>query len=228
MNPSALLAQVTSPEVIRSHFDWLRQQGVPLLLLNDAVAGHRPVRIVDFDTATTALHVVCDGMPDFSAGMQVSYAAIGATPMGAHFLASGQMGVWDEVPGGFKLSVPNCIDVAQSRGEERRPVPVDHVLHFCAIDPHLNDVVCRVQNISSGGLAVEWTRRCDLPPPELGSMADPAILHVRDQRLHLGSLRVAHISSRKECYSIGLQFVQAAPSAFDTLVRDAQQARALG
>ena len=129
------------------------------------------------------------------------------------------------VQDGFALSFPSSIDVSQSRHSERCPTPAGHLLHFCALDPHLNDVVCRVHNISRGGLAGLWDRCPDTPPPARGSLTDAAILQRADHRVQLGKLRVAHITSRKAGYFIGLGFEQDAPSAFGSLVLDMQRSR---
>jgi hypothetical protein len=85
--------------------------------------------------------------------------------------------------------------------------------------------VCRVQNISQGGLAVLWERCADNPPPAQGSLTETAILQSHDHRVQLGKLRVAHITLRKSGYFIGLGFEQVAPGAFDSLVLDVQRAR---
>ena len=225
MNSSELLTQVTSPVEIRRHIDWHHQQDIPLLLMCGAGGGHRPARISNFGATNSAIHVVCGGVHDFKQDADISYAVIGTTPKGANFLASGQMWADAGVQDGFKLSLPSCIDVSQSRGSDRCAAPAGHFLHFCALDPHLNDVVCRVQNISRGGLAVEWERCADSPPPEQGSMTDAAILQSSDHRVQLGQLRVAHITSRKGVYSIGLNFENGAPSEFDSLVLDVQRTR---
>jgi hypothetical protein len=225
MNSSALLTQVTAPEEIRSHLHWHHQQGIPLLLMCGAGEGHRPARIVDFDTADNTVQVVCSGARDFSAERNASYAAIGTTASGANFLASGPLWAVAGVQDGFKLGMPSCIDVSQSRDSERCPAPAGHFVHFCALDPHLNDVVCRVQNISRGGLAVLWEKCADNPPPVQGSLTDAAILQSDDHRVQLGKLRVAHTTARKAGYFIGLRFEQDAPTAFGSLVLDVQRAR---
>lgn len=225
MKPSALLTQVTATEEINRHLDWHYQQRIPLLLMCGAGGGHNPAPIVGFDNAGSAIHVVCSGMRDFKPGGTESYAAIGTTASGANFLASGQIWALAGVQDGFKLGMPSCIDVSQSRDSERCPTPAGHFLHFCALDPHLNDVVCRVQNISQGGLAVLWERCADNPPPAQGSLTDTTILQSHDHRVQLGKLRVAHITSRKGGYFIGLRFEKTAPSAFGSLVLDVQRSR---
>jgi hypothetical protein len=227
MNSNAFISQVSAPEEIHRHLDWHHQQGIPLLLMCGAGDGHRPARIVSFEPNGAVLEVVCSGVPAFSAHTKESYAVIGTTPSGANFLASGQMWAVPGMPDGYRLSLPSSIDVAQSRGGDRCPVPAGHLLHFCALDPHLNDVVCRVQNISRGGLAVIWERSADSPPPKPGSLTEIAILQSSEHRVQLGSLRVAHVTARKGGYAIGLNFEATAPSAFDALVRDAQRAQRL-
>ncbi len=227
MKPTALLTQVTAPEEIRTYLDWHQKQGVPLLLMCGAGDGHRPARIVNFEPADGGIQVVCSGVSNVRVDAWESYAVIGTTPSGANFLASGQMCAVAGVPDAFRLSLPSSIDVSQSRGSDRCPLPAGHFLHFCAHDPHLNDVVCRVQNISRGGLAVMWERCADNPPPAQGSLTDAALLQSGDHSVHLGKLRVAHVTSRRGGYAIGLKIEMAAPSAFDALVREAQHSHAL-
>jgi hypothetical protein len=226
MKPTALLTQVTAPEEIRTYIDWHQKQGIPLLLMCGAGGGHKPARIVNFEPADTGFQVVCGGLPEFSDHSWESYAVMGTTPSGANFLASGQMRAVAGVQDSFTLSLPSSIDVSQSRSSDRCPVPAGHVLHFCAHDPHLNDVVCRVQNISRGGLAVMWERCADNPPPAQHSLTEIAILQSSDHRVHLGKLRVAHITSRKGGYAVGLNFEQDAPSGFTSLVQDTQRTQA--
>jgi hypothetical protein len=136
------------------------------------------------------------------------------------------MGALPGAPDRFVLSFPQWIDVSQSRESYRCLAPVGHFLHFSAADPHLNDLVCRVHNISQGGLAVEWHHDLGVPL-ELNSVTDTAILHARHNKVHLGSLRVAHISPLERGCIIGLDFEQAIPRSFDALVQDAQRAEYL-
>jgi hypothetical protein len=182
---------------------------------------------VNFEPADAGFQVVCSGVSNVRVDAWESYAVIGTTPSGANFLASGQMCAVAGVPDAFRLSLPSSIDVSQSRGSDRCALPAGHFLHFCAQDPHLNDVVCRVQNISRGGLAVMWERCADNPPPVQHSLTEIAILQSTSHRVHLGKLRVAHITSRKGGYAVGLNFEQDAPSAFASLVQDMQRTKAL-
>jgi hypothetical protein len=224
MKPTTVLTQVSAPEEINRYFDWHHKQGIPMLLMCGAGDGYRPARVVDFAPADAAIDVVCSSAPDLAPHAKESYAVIGTTPNGANFLASGQMWAVPGAPDTFRLSRPGSIDVSQSRGSGRYPVPAGHVLHFCALDPHLNDVVCRVQNISQGGIGVVWERSADNPPPEQGSLTVAAILQSSDHRVHLSTLRVAHVTSRKGGYAVGLTFERDTPSAFESLVREAQHA----
>lgn len=223
MNSTSLLTQVTAPGEIHRYLDWHQKQDIPLLLMSGRGDCHRPARIVNFEPSEAAIHVLCSGFPDFSVDSEEPYALIGTTPSGANFLASGRMRAVAGAQDRFMLSLPDSIDVAQSRGSDRCQVPAGHLLHFCASDPHLNDVVCRVQNISNGGLAVLWERCPDNLPPVPDSLTDIAILQSTNQRVHLGKLQVAHVTSRKGGYIVGLKFEQSELGELHSLMRDMQR-----
>ena len=220
MIASSPLSRIDSYAEIRSHFDWHWQQGRALLLLCVASDGPLPALVQGFDAAGSSVHVRCAELV-WDKGPNVPYAVIGSSPSGANFLASGWMTALAGTADCFVLSLPEWIDVSQSRDSYRSPAPDGHFLHFSATDPHLNDVVCRVHNISQGGLAVEWEHD---QPPELGGITDTAILQARHNKVHLGSLRVAHISPLGSGCIIGLDFIQDIPRKFDALVLDVQRA----
>ena len=217
------LSKVDYPREIRAYFDWHRQQRIPLLLMSKC--SDRPVSamLVDLDGGSSELEVVCTGMGDVRHADDIAYAAIGSTASGANFLASGHMRAKPSTTDCFTLSFPQWIDVSQSRDSFRCPTQERHFLHFSSADPHLNDIICRVENVSLGGLAVEWDDRSG-DMPRVNSITEAGILQWKDNRVHLGRLRIAHITPRGQSYLIGLNFEYAAPKEFGTLVLDAQRA----
>jgi hypothetical protein len=221
-----LLSSIESSAEIRSYFDWHKNQKRALLLLSAASDGPSPAFVQSIDPPNTRVEVMCTGMRAVGANSNVPYAVIGSSPSGANFLASGQMHAIAGTSDCFSLSFPQWIDVSQSRDSYRCLAPGGHFLHFCSVDPHLNDVICRVHNISLGGLAVEWALN-NGPAPELGSVIDNTILHARENKVHLGSLRVAHISPLGRNCLVGLHFEQDTPRSFDAMVLDAQRAEYL-
>ena len=220
MITSSLLTYIDSLTEIQSHFDWHRQQGQPLLLMCAVSEGPLPAMVRGFDAAHANVHVRCVEMPSLDDDCNVAYAVIGQSPSGANFLASGRMTTLAGTTDCFALSLPVWIDVSQSRDNYRCPAPFGHFLHFSATDPHLNDVVCRVHNISLGGLAVEWEHD---QPPELCSVTDTAILKARHIKVQLGKMRVAHIRALAQGCIIGLYFEQDVPRSFNALVLDVQR-----
>lgn len=227
MNPSTLLSQVYSHGEIHRYLDWHYQLGIPLVLMCDRAQGHRPARIVKFGATQSAFHVFCGGMRELSEDADSSYAFIGRTPNGGHFMASGHMSVRADVPDCFALSFPEWIDIAQSRDTYRCPAPSSHFVHFGSADPHLNDVVCRTLNLSLGGLAVEWVHSSGNPPPAEGTLTDSAIMQAGHQHLHLGHLRVIHVTSGSASDTVGFSFHQHAPRAFSSLVLGIQRKQPL-
>lgn len=223
MFPAPLLSSIDSCTEIRSYFDWHRHQKRALLLICAASDAPLPALVQCMDTAHTRVEVLCTGLRAVDSGSTVPYAVIGSSPSGANFLASGQMQAMPGSSDCFALSFPLWIDVSQSRDSYRCLAPSGHFLHFSATDPHLNDVISRVHNISLGGLAVEWELSHG-PVPKIGSVTETAILHARDNKVHLGSLRVAHISTFGRNRIVGLHFEQAIPRSFDAMVLDAQRA----
>jgi hypothetical protein len=224
MNSSTLLSQVSTSSEIRRYLDWHYEQGLPLVHMCDAVDGQRPARIVNFDATQSKFYIFCSGLRDLDGDSLTSYAVIGSTPNGGHFMASGHMTASPGVPDCFALTFPEWIDIAQSRDTYRCHAPAGHIVHFSAIDPHLNDVVCRVRDVSLGGLAVEWKHsKRNIPPPEQGTVTDSAILQTGKQQVHLGRLRVMHVTADKDGYTVGLNFEQHVPRAFSAVVLGAQR-----
>ncbi len=226
MHHLSLLTQVESPQNIRAHFDWHRQQRVPLRLMSVFSEGPVSAVLMDSEDDDTSLNVMCTGMGELSQDTHAAYAVIGTTPGGANFLASGLIWAQAGTQDCFKLSFPQWIDVSQSRDCFRCPTPSGHSLHFSALDPHLNDIVCRVKNVSLGGLAVEWDS-LDGAPPALDSITDAAILETQENRIYLGRLRVVHITRRAQSCVIGLNFERSVPNEFTPMVLSAQRAQYL-
>jgi hypothetical protein len=226
MSPSTLLSKIESSYEIRRHFEWHLQQQRALLLLCAANDGPLPALVQGFDLARTTVQVLCTGLLACGTDSNLPYAVIGSRLDGANFLASGRMTSIAGTSDCFALSLPQWIDVSQSRESYRCLAPFEHFLRFSSTDPHLNDIVCRVHDISLGGLAVEWEPRHGLPL-EVSSVTDNAILHARNNNVQLGSLRVAHVSQIAHSYIIGLDFVKDIPRTFNAVVLDVQRAEGL-
>ncbi|WP_296509924.1 hypothetical protein [Rhodoferax sp.] len=227
MSPSALLSQVTNPTQIRAYFDWHLEQGVYLMLMIASSDAHTMARMTGFEAADGSLQVVCTGVRDVTVRSDTPYAMIGRTPSGANFLASGTMRARAGTSDCFSLSFPAWIDVSQARDSYRSPAPAGHFLHFSSPDPHLNDIVCRVQNVSLGGLAVEWDLRYRNDLPALNKISEDSILQSGNNRISLGKLRVAHITKSGHQIQLGLTFDRDAPREFGSLVLDAQRSHYL-
>lgn len=227
MTPSELLSQVTDPNVIRDHFDWHAKQGLSFVLLMASCDGHVHVKLTGSDADGAGLMVVCTGVGNVEQGHPGAYSLIGTTAKGANFLASGKMQPYSENANCFKLSFPDCIEISQSRDCHRSPAPAAHFLHFSSLDPHLNDIVCQVENVSLGGLAVVWDcgENHNIPLP--GSIADDVILVAGDNQIQLGKLRVAHITHRKRHVVLGLKFEREVPHPYGSLVLNNQRSHYL-
>lgn len=219
---STLLSKIDSRHEIRQYLDWHYEQCVPLRLMFESSDGHLPAYVKGFDEAAGTLDVMCMGMQDISPRAKVSYAVIGSTAAGARFLASGQMSAGSAECDSLTLSFPQWLDVSQSRDCYRCVAPSGHFLHFSSVEPHLNDIICRVRDVSLEGLSVDWE-------PEwqrsfrVGAQTEDAILQSQDNLVHLGKLRVTHITHRASHFTIGLTFDQSAPKAFGSLVLDVQR-----
>lgn len=220
---SQLLSKIESSGEVRKYLEWHYQKRVPLRLMFGSSEGHLPAYVVGFDEAAGTMDVVCMGVRDLQSLSQVSYAVIGSTASGARFLASGQMSADLEGQENLKLSFPQWLDVSQSRDCYRCVAPSGHFLHFSSQDPHLNDITCRVKNVSLGGLAVEWQMDAGEPSFSEGAQTEDAILQSRDTRVHLGKLRVAHVTKKAGSCFIGLTFDRGVPKEFDSLVLDVQR-----
>ena len=221
-----LLSTIDSHAEIRSYFAWHRQQKRALWLMFAASDGPLPALVQGFDAAQSSVEVLCTGLHALADDSNVPYAVIGSSPSGAHFLASRQITVLAGTCDSFSLSFPSWIDVSQSRDSYRCRAPSGHFLHFSATDPHLNDRVCRVHDISLGGMAVEWEQGLGLPPDQ-GSITETALFNAGKHRVQLGRMRVAHIRALDQGWIIGLYFEQEKPRSFDPLVLDAQRAEHL-
>lgn len=216
------LSKIDYPREILAYFDWHRQQRIPLLIMSKC--SDRPVSamLIGVDGNGGELEVVCTGMGEVRHGDEVAYAAIGSTSSGANFLASGHMHAKPGTTDCFTLSFPQWIDISQSRDSFRCSAQEQHFLHFSSVDPHLNDIVCRVENISLGGLAVEWDDLCG-DMPLLNNLTEAGILQWGDNKVHLGKLRVAHITPHAQSCMIGLNFEYVVPKEFGAMVLDAQR-----
>lgn len=222
MTPT-LLTKIETRGQVRHHLDWHLEQRVPLRLMFGASEGHLPAYVVGFDDVAGTMDVVCMGAQGLQSRSTVSYAVIGSTASGARFLASGQMSASASEQHSFKLSFPQWLDVSQSRDCYRCAAPAGHFLHFSSQDPHLNDIICRVRNVSLGGLAVDWSLADGVPTFSQGTQTDNAILQCGNSHVHLGKLRVAHITTTRSQCLIGLSFDRGVPKGFDSLVLNVQR-----
>ena len=181
---STLLSKIDSRGEIRKYLDWHHEQCVPLRLLFESSNGHLPAYLAGFDEDASTMDVVCRGLRGINVHSAVSYAVIGSNASGARFLASGQMSVNSLESDSLKLSFPQWLDVSQSRDCYRCQAPSGHFLHFSSVDPHLNDIVCRVREVSLGGLSVDWELNAAAPFVVAGIQTDDAILQSRESRVH--------------------------------------------
>jgi hypothetical protein len=218
------LPKIDYPREIRAYFDWHRQQRIPLLLMSKYIDKPVSAMLVDVDGDGGDIEVVCTGMYEVRHGSDVAYAAIGSTSGGANFLASGQMRAKPGTTDCFTLSFPEWIDISQSRDSFRCSAQERHSLHFSSVDPHLNDIICHVENVSLGGLAVKWDDGCG-DMPLLNSLTEAGILQWKDNKVHLGKLRVAHVTPHAQGHLIGLNFEYVMPKEFGALVLQAHNAQ---
>lgn len=223
MSPSTPLSTVDSTTEVRRYLAWHLENLVPMLLMVDSNSRHVPAYLDEFDEVTGTMTVACMGLGDIDTSSRVSYAVIGSSPCGARFLASGQVLANAAKCDGFKVSVPKCVGVSQSRECYRYAPPEGHFLHFSSPDPHLNDIICRVRDVSLGGLAVVWEVHGDDPSFSVGAETDFAILRTKNARVDMGRLRVVHITHQGRSCRIGMRFEGGAPRDFISIVLDAQR-----
>jgi hypothetical protein len=191
------------------------------VLLMASCDGHVRGKVTSLDS--DGLIVVCTGVGDVEQGHSQAYSLIGTTAKGANFLASGKMQPYSGSTDCFKLSFPDYIEISQSRDCHRSPAPAAHFLHFSSLDPHLNDIVCQVKNVSLGGLAVVWESEGNRTTPIPGSITDDVILVAGESQIQLGKLRVAHITHRKRHVVLGLKFEREVPRQYGSLVLNTQR-----
>jgi hypothetical protein len=223
MSHLLLPTQVSHPRDILAHFDWHLQSRVPLLLISICSKAPASAILLDCDDSCKNIHVLCTGLAGINSTKDVAYSAIGSTRGGASFLASGQMRAEANNDECFNLSFPKWIDVLQSRDSFRCPAPAGHFVRLNTPGSNPKHVVCRVENLSLGGLSVEWDAKAGSPPAPNGITED-AILETFDNTLSLGRLRVAHITPRAWGFVVGLGFAGHPPNEFSRLVLDAQRA----
>jgi hypothetical protein len=217
-----LLSKIDSRHEIRQYLDWHYEQCVPLRLMFESSDGHLPAYVKGFDDAAGTIDVMCMDVQDTPVHAKVSYAVIGSTATGARFLASGQMLAGAAECESLRLSFPQWLNVSQSRDCYRCVAPSGHFLYFSAGEPHLNDICCRVRDVSLEGLSVDWEPEGQLSFA-VGAQTDNAILQSQGNLVHLGKLRVTHITHRASHYTIGLTFDQRAPKPFGLFVLNVQR-----
>lgn len=227
MSPYPLLSRVDSRVEVSRYLEWHFEQRIPLRLMFGSSDGHLCAHVVGLDHANGTIDVVCMGVRNIEARSVMSYAVIGSSASGDRFLASGQMYPDTSERDNFKLSFPKWLDVSQSRDCYRCVVPAGHFLHFSSMDPHLNDVTCRVRDVSLGGLGVEWETSAQLSALSVGAQTDNAILQCQEDQVHLGRLRVAHITHNGQHSAIGLSFDRGVPREFTSLVLNVQRTQYL-
>ena len=223
MSSYSPLSKVDSSFEVRRYLEWHFEQHIPLRLMCGTNEGHLPAYVVGFDPTVGTIDVVCMGVRDVASRSALSYAVIGSSPSGERFLASGQMFPDASDRDSFKLSFPKWLDVSQSRDCYRCIAPAGHLLHFSSTDPHLNDITCRVRDVSLGGLGVECEALTQLSALSVGAPTDNAILQCQEAQVHLGRLRIAHITHKGQHSSIGLSFERGVPREFTSLVLNVQR-----
>jgi hypothetical protein len=227
MTPSELLSQVTDPIEIRGYLDWHKKQGLDVVLMMASSDSHVRARLTGCEADGTGLIAVCTGVSGAEQSYSKAYSMVGTTAKGATFLASGEIKRVSGTADCFKLSFPDRIDISQSRDSYRCPAPASTFLHFSSSETHQNELVCKVHNLSLGGLAVEWGGADNRTAPQPGTFSDHAILVASDSSFVLGKLRIAHVTHRQRCMVVGLKFERGAPRQYGSLVLNAQRSNYL-
>jgi hypothetical protein len=223
MRSIPLLSKIDSHVEVCRYLEWHFEKRIPVRLMFGSSDGHLPAYVTGLDHTVGTIDVVCLGVRKIASRSAVSYAVIGSSASGDRFLASGQMYPDPSDPASFKLGFPKWLDVSQSRDGYRCTAPSGHFLHFSSTDPHLNDVICRVRDVSLGGLGVECESLTQLPALSVGAPTDNAILQSHEDQVHLGRLRVAHITHKGQTSTIGLSFDKGVPREFTALALNAQR-----
>lgn len=211
-----------APEICR-YFEWHLRERRALFLIGGAGNGPLPAFVHEVDVVSARVEVTCTGLHIKGASTVVPCAVIGSSPSGASFLASSHLRGVEGTSDCFSLLFPTWIDVSQSRDSYRSLAPGGHYLHLSRENSQNEVAVCRVHNLSLGGLAVEWEPGYGSAPP-VGSIVEGPVLRAKGSEIQMGRLRVVHISPKGHNSLIGFQFEQKVPRSFDLLVLDAQRA----
>jgi hypothetical protein len=225
MNPSNLLTTVEAPFFVREHLTWLKNRQSSVQLIVESL--DRPISAKIIDVSDTTIVAVCSELPTQLGHVKAAYSMIGMLANGSSFLACGEVDLDPERGHQFRLTLPRWIDVSQSRNSLRCRAPAGHFIHLSSADPHLHDIVCKVRDISLGGIAFEFESKspCGNPDFNRNSITDYAIFKARSSEIQLGKLRVAHVTKEGKNFIIGCTFLSSAPRQFDFIVMDVQRAK---
>ena len=135
-----------------------------------------------------ACHRVCDRTrPRRQSG--AAYALVGKLCNGASFLACGELDPATDQSSRFRLTFPKWTDVSQSSDSFRCPAASGHFVHLSASNP----------------------RRI------LNALSDYAILMTRSSEIHLGKLRIVHVTPVGGHAVVGCAIVTNARSSLDAV-----------
>jgi hypothetical protein len=221
MNPSTHLTKIEAPSTIREYLEIQRKRKAPVHLI---IEGHEsPMQGNIIAVRVNSLEIECPDMQINQHNLRRGYSLVGSLQNGSSFLVCGEIDFDTDKHNVFELTFPKWVDVAQSRESFRCPAPSGHFVHLTSPDRHLNDIVCKLHDISSDGIAFEWSASNGFPSI-LNSISDYAILRARSNEVHLGSLRVVHITVVNDLIIVGCTFVTNAPKQLDAIVMNAQRA----
>lgn len=221
IDATSLLSKIESPRAIRELLDLHLHSRAPVHLI---VAGRdEPVLAKIAALRPNHVDLECTLAPGGCHGPWAAYSLIGELRNGSSFLACGEIDPTAEQPSGFKLKFPTSLDVSQSRESFRCQAPSGYFVHLSAPEPHLNDIVCKLHDISLDGLAFEWPGTCDDARHLLSASSDYAILMARSDEIHLGKLRIVHMTPMDDQTVVGCAIVTNARLSLDAVVMNVQR-----
>lgn len=184
------LSQLRSnPEILQT-LAWHRAQRLPLALFLDCIEAPQGALIHSIDSRQGRMQVMCEQECALPALAQGRYAAVGSTPGDERFMGSGQFQLDALNPYALHLALPLWLDLAAATDTAQSQPLHGLSLHIGHPDPHQNDQVCRVLELHSGSLLVEWNEAHNGAPPPIGGTTHPALVFLRQQWVQLGTLRV--------------------------------------
>jgi hypothetical protein len=222
MQPLNALTKLDSSVGIYLNFVWHMQHKIPLKLLISGVEGYVLAYVTVIDKTESLIEVKC---PDFTIPTEklTQYAAVGMTPNGSSFLASGKLFLSSARPEVLFLAIPSWIDVSQSRETYRTTVGTR--LSVCIRAPlsRTSDIFYPVLDISLGGIGCFVGSDDLIGPPNEGDTMVGVKLRVSEDILDIGRMRCAHVTRVDNGYCVGFQFFETVPNSFERIVLDSQR-----